>query len=199
MRTLLSVVRSEPRPNESSTKNTEFASLTHQSGGDVPSGRPFGHALSPSTRSKCRLEIERPRRGAVDGEVLRYLGSLARKDREGFVYPSVTHIAKKIGRSAYYLGLRIKHLEGIRRLIPARRVRRHREIEGWLVIRYKEWEGSRSRRADVMRSAEPNNLDESPNNIAKSPNNLGPKTHKTETISMTGQGDKRVGAKRVLF
>jgi hypothetical protein len=72
----------------------------------LPSEPPSG-----STVSQSQLETIRPRRGAVDGEVLRYLGALAKKDPEGFVYPSVRHIAEKIDRTVYYLGQKIQFLE----------------------------------------------------------------------------------------
>jgi hypothetical protein len=107
--------------------------------------------ITPGTpKSKCALgtpysikkklpESDRARRSAVDEAALRYLGALAKKDSEGFVYPSTATIAKRICRTPFYVSQRIRYLEKIGRLIPAQRERRSRTIRGWIVLRYKTW------------------------------------------------------------
>jgi hypothetical protein len=194
MRTRLSVVRPKTRPSEPPAEGMASPS-DHQSGDDAQAKIRAAHAPNAPIAPKSRLEAARSRRGAVDGEVLRYLGALAKKDPEGFVYPSIRHIADKIGRSCYYLGLRIQFLEGTGRLIPTRRVRHSRELEGWIVLRYKEWAKSHSCQLGAASRSTPDNLAESLKSLPKTPNNLGPRATKPALKSLTAQADKRAMVK----
>jgi hypothetical protein len=194
MRTRLSVVRPKTGLTEPPAGCT--ASPSDYMSGDDAQAKIRG-APAPNARiaPKSRLEVVCSRRGAVDGEVLRYLGALAKKDPEGFVYPSIHRIAEKIGRSRYYLGLRIQFLEGTGRLIPTRRVRHRRELEGWIVLRYNEWAKSQSCQPGAASRGTPNNLAESLKSLQKTPNNLGPRAAKPALKSLTAQADKRAKLK----
>lgn len=121
-------------------------------------------------------ECDRPRRGAVDREILSYLGNLARRDPESFVYPSFSRIAEKIRRSPHYVKQRVVYLERIGRLIPTERKKFGREISGWIVLPYKQWVEAQHRQAEAVEEAsrkEANNSKEVPNNFPKGANNLG--------------------------
>lgn len=96
------------------------------------------HESFRSTEERCP-EWARPRRSAVDREILSYLGALAKRDPEGFVYPRPVRVARKVQRTPHYVAHRIRFLEGIGRIVPAVRVRHGREVRGWLVIRYRDW------------------------------------------------------------
>lgn len=147
------------------------------------------NTLNPSVIQKSRLEAMRPRHGAVDGEILRYFGSLARKDSEGFVYSSVGHTAEKIGRSSYYVSLRIRFLEGLGRIIRARRIRNGRELDGWLILRYDEWK--KTQPSPHRRDGDPsiNNLRTLANNSERKPNNFGSEPANNARRSMKIQPD----------
>jgi len=147
------------------------------------------NTLNPSVIQKSRLEATRPRHGAVDGEILRYFGSLARKDSEGFVYPSVRHTAEKIGRSSYYMSLRIRFLEGLGRIIRARRIRNGRELDGWLVLRYDEWKKTQT--SPHRRDGDPSikNLRTPAKNLEPEPNNFGSEPANNARRSMKIQPD----------
>jgi len=154
---------------------------TVQKQATIPLAKRQTRLIDPPPREKPRLqrenaqpESERPRRSAVDAETLSYLGHLAKRDPEAFVYPKFTTIARKIDRTAYYLQQRVRYLENIGRLIPAKRVRKGREISGWLFVRYQDWPGRPESEAETKAKvcASQNRLAPTKNNFAQSENNL---------------------------
>jgi hypothetical protein len=188
MRTAPSVIP-ETIPSESSTTGTMSTLSSHKSVDVVITEARDSSTLNPSGIRKSRLEATRPRHGAVDGEILRYFGSLARKDSEGFIYPSVRHTAEKIGRGPYYVSLRIRFLEGLGRIIRARRIRNGRELDGWLILRYDEWK--KTQPSPRRRDGDPsiNNLRTLANNSERKPNNFGSEPANNARRSMKIQPD----------
>jgi hypothetical protein len=189
MRTRLSIARFETHSSEPSAKNK-----TTQSSCQLNEFEPDVRGARAPNASKAVLECLRPRRSAVEGELLRYLGILAKKDPEGFAYPSIARIAEKIERTRCYLQQRIQFLESVGRLIPTRRVRHGRELKGWIVVRYGDWVQSQSRQAGVAPAS--NNLEGLPKSLPKTPNNLGSPAAKTDHKSLTVQPDERSVSKR---
>jgi hypothetical protein len=189
MRTRLSIARLETHSSEPSAENK-----TTQSNCQLNEFQPDVHDTPAPNASKSFLESLRPRRSAVEGELLRYLGALAKKDPEGFAYPSIARIAEKIGRTPCYLRRRIQFLEGVGRIVPTRRVRHGRELEGWIVLRYGDWVQSQSRQAGAVPAS--NNFEESRKNLPKTPNNLESPAAKTDYKPLTMQPDERSASKR---
>jgi hypothetical protein len=189
MRTAPSIIRPETVLSESSTSGTMSTLASHKSVDVVMAEVRDTNTLNPSGIRKSRLEATRPRHGAVDAEILRYFGSLAKKDSEGFVYPSGRHTAEKIGRSSYYVSLRIRFLEGLGRIIRARRIRNGRELDGWLVLRYDEWKKTQPN--PHRRDGDPsiNNLRTPAKNSEPEPNNFGSEPANNARRSMKIQPD----------
>ncbi len=152
-----------------------------------------GPREKPGPREGSCPEWAQPRRSAVDTEILVYLGNLAKRDPEGFVYPLPATVARRVQRSSYYVGQRIRFLEGIRRLVPVVRVRHGREIRGWLVIRFKDW---LAKQDQAMASEAAKDLDPSSDYFARASNSSVPSKGKDdpnqkETQALTAKAGRR--------
>lgn len=156
---------------------------------------------SQSTESKtskesikeCRLA----RRSAVDTEILLYLGNLAKKNNEGFVYPSPGHIANTIRRTAYYTSQRLKFLEFTGRLIPTTRKMFGRELRGWIVVRHRDWcqqklAVSPSSESEPRRS-ERENFAQLENNLTEDAKNFAHAGHQKSATAKKKQGLNSIG------
>ena len=144
-------------------------------------------------------EFQKERRSAVEAEILRYLGALAKQDPEGFVYPSGATVVKKIDRTAFYVGQRIKYLQKVGRLIPVQRERYGRTVNGWIVVRYKTWADSQAVCADSCEKdwcapqASENDFIDHPKNLADDANSFGKKEHSEPANPLKIRADSAIG------
>jgi hypothetical protein len=156
----------------------------------------IGHSLRENL-SEC----DRQRRSAVDQEILRYLGALAKKDDdgEGFAFPSINRVAKQIQRTPFYVGQRIKYLQRIGRLVPVKRERFGRLVNGWIVVRYTTWANSQgiclnsSEKNGRPPQSSENNLGSHSNNLPEHANSLEEKRSSDDANPLKIEADSAIG------